>query len=155
VLEDQHEQAVGGADGEQVQDDRRQRDHDRAERREQEQEREPEHERDHPRHPRLHLLVEVPRSRGFPRNRVLDAVELAERARDDDGAQRVQCGERRGVVAAPGEPDLRARAPRVQGAPFAGRRITRPGEAVSRMRVCGGVPPVPMTGVMRVVVISN
>jgi hypothetical protein len=114
VLEDEHEQAVGGADGEQVQDDRRQRDHDRAERREQEQEREPEHERDHPRHPRLHLLVEVPRSRGFPRNRVLDAVELAERARDDDGAQRVQRGERRGVVAAPGEPDLRARAPRVQ-----------------------------------------
>ena len=65
-----------------------------------------EHERDHPRHPRLHLLVEVVRAGGLARDGVVDAVDLAERPRQHDVAQRGQRGERRLVVAVPGERDL-------------------------------------------------
>ena len=51
VLEHQDQHAVGSADGEQVEDDRLDRDHDRAERDQHQQERQPEHEGEHQRHP--------------------------------------------------------------------------------------------------------
>jgi len=59
LLEDEHENAVGGADGEQVEQDRLDRDDDRAERDEQQQEGESEHECEHDRRVRLHRIVEV------------------------------------------------------------------------------------------------
>ena len=46
-LEDEHQDAVGGGDGEQVEHDRLDRDDERAEGEEQDQERECEHEGDH------------------------------------------------------------------------------------------------------------
>ena len=63
VLEDEHQQAVRGADREQVEEDRLDRDHDRAERDQQQQEAEREHEGEHERRVALHLLVEVVRTR--------------------------------------------------------------------------------------------
>ncbi len=49
VLEDPDEHAIGGPDGEQVEDDRLDRNHDRAEGQEQQQECESEYEREHDR----------------------------------------------------------------------------------------------------------
>ena len=51
LLEDEHEDPVGGADGQQVDGDRRQRDRDRPERQRQQDEAQRQHERDHDRQP--------------------------------------------------------------------------------------------------------
>ena len=64
VLEDEHEDPVGGGDREQVEDDRLRCDHERAEGEEQEQEREAEHEGEHERRDGLHVVVEVLRLGG-------------------------------------------------------------------------------------------
>ena len=75
VLEDEHQHAVGGADREQVEDDRLDRDHDRAERDQHQQEREPEDEGEDQRQPARELIWRSPPS--WPRRR----VTLTRRAR--------------------------------------------------------------------------
>ena len=80
-LEDRDEHAVGGGDGEQVEQDRLERDHDRAEGDEQEPEGEQQDEAEDERH-RLGLGgVEVLRVRRRAGDGVLDAVDLADRLR--------------------------------------------------------------------------
>ncbi len=90
VLEHGHEHAVGGGDREQVEDDRLDRDHDRAEGDQQEQERQAKHEPEHERCVvREHGgLVVV--DRGVAGDVGADAAHLAERARDQVFAQRVE-----------------------------------------------------------------
>ena len=63
VLEDPDQHAVRRADGQQVEHDRGERDHERAERQQQQQEGEREHECEDPRRARLHERVEVIRHR--------------------------------------------------------------------------------------------
>ena len=59
VLEDEHDQAVGGADRQQVEDDRGRGDHDRPEDQRQQQEAEAEHEDEDVRQPVVHGVDEV------------------------------------------------------------------------------------------------
>ena len=83
VLEDEHEDSVCGSDGEQVEDDRLGRDHERAEGEEQDQEGEAEHEGEHEPHDRLHVVVEVLRLGGEPADRDLGVGNGADRRGDD------------------------------------------------------------------------
>ena len=92
VLEDEHEDPVRGRDGEQVEDDRLRRDHDRAEGDEQEQEREAEHEREHVRGDGLHLVVGVLRLGREPADRDLGVRDRADGRRDDLVPQRREGG---------------------------------------------------------------
>jgi hypothetical protein len=92
VLEDELEDAVARAHGQQVEHYRLDRDHDRPERDEQEQERQPEHEREYVRQVGLHGVVEVLRTGGHAGHVRLDAVDVADGGRDDVVAQG---GERR------------------------------------------------------------
>ena len=62
VLEDEHQQPVGGGDRQQVQQHRLDRDHERAERDQQQQEAQRQDEREDHRRVALHLLVEVVRA---------------------------------------------------------------------------------------------
>lgn len=64
VLEDPHQDPVGGRDREQVEQDRLDRDHDRAEGDEQQQEGRGQDEREDERQVRLHRVVEVLRGSG-------------------------------------------------------------------------------------------
>ena len=95
VLEDPRDHAVGGADGQQVEHDRLQRDDDAAERDEQQQEREAEHEREHERQARVHAVVEVLRAGGHAGHVGLGAGDAVDRLRD----RRVAQGRERGVGA--------------------------------------------------------
>ena len=100
VLEDEHEDAVGGADRQQVEDDRLDRHHDRAERDQQQDEREAEHEREHERRARRHGVDEVLRAGGHAGHGDLGAGELADGGRDDLGAQHLERALGGGVGAA-------------------------------------------------------
>ena len=99
VLEDEHQQPVGGADREQVEQHRLDRDHDRPERHEQQQEAEREHEREHERRVALHLLVEVVRARRLAGHGHVDARDASDARRDHLIAKRLQRRDR-GAVAA-------------------------------------------------------
>ena len=87
VLEDEHEDAVGRADRQQVEDDRLDRHHDRAERDQQQDEREAEHEQEHDRRVRGEVVAEVVRPGGRAGHGDLGAGQLADGGRDDLGAQ--------------------------------------------------------------------
>jgi len=82
MLEDEHEHAVRGGDGEQVEHDCLHGHDDRAEGDEQEQKGESEHERDHVRHPVLDLIREVDVLGCQAGDRRFDAGNAAERLRD-------------------------------------------------------------------------
>ena len=101
ALEHQHQQAVGGADGQQVEHDRLDRDDERAERDQQQQERRGEHEREHVGQVADHGVVEVAGRGGLSGGVGLDSVHLAERGRDELVAQRVGRLVRQLVGAAP------------------------------------------------------
>ena len=107
VLEDEHEDAVGGADRQQVEDDRLDRDDDRAERDQQQDEREPEHEREHERRACRQVVDEVLRAGGHAGHRDLGAGELADGGGDDLGAQDLEraLGRRVGAAALDRERD--------------------------------------------------
>ena len=83
VLEDEHEDAVGGADRQQVEDDRLDRHDDRAERDQQQDEREAEHEQEHDRRARHQDVDEVLRAGGHAGHGDLGAGQLADGGRDD------------------------------------------------------------------------
>ena len=86
LLEDEHEQAVGGADREQVERDRDGGDHDRAEGDREQDEAEPEHEGEHDREPAADDVEVVDALRGRSADEH-GRLELAERLRDQVGAQ--------------------------------------------------------------------
>src|SRR3954468_6004996 len=88
VLEDEHEQAVGGPDREQVEDDRLDRDHDRVEGDQHEQERESEHEGEDQRQPAPQLTGEILRARRVAADVDARAGDLPDRCGDDLVAER-------------------------------------------------------------------
>ena len=92
LLEDQHEDAVGGPDRQQVQDDRLQRHHDRAEDHEQQQEAEAEHEGEHERQVVLLRLDGIDASPPSGRRRGPVGLIAVEGGRDVVVAQALERG---------------------------------------------------------------
>ena len=111
-LEHQGQHPVGRAHGEQVEDDRLDRDHDRAERDQHQHEREPEDEREHERHPLGEQVAEVARLGGATGDPHRRAVDRADGRRDQVVADLVERGHRRlvGAVAAGRDRDTGHRA---------------------------------------------
>ena len=94
VLEDEHEDPVGGRDGEEVEDDRLRRDHERAEGEQEEQEREARARTRTRRGDGLHLVVEVLRLGGEAADGDLGVRDRADGRRDDVVPQRREGGVR-------------------------------------------------------------
>ena len=145
MLEDGDEDAVRGADREQVERDGGRGDHERPEREQQQHEREPEHEQEHVREPRPHLVVEVVGAGGHARHRHLDAGQRLRDRRDHRVAQRVQRGDRGRVVAVSGDREVDPRdrpvgvhADRERREQLAGRERALPEEVVGvlHLRAC-------------------
>ena len=105
-LEHGHEHAVGRPDGEQVEDDRLQRDHDRPEGHEEQCEREHEHEAEHDRRLSLEQRVLIRRLRRQARDCVLRAVHLADCRGKDVVAKQLQRRVRLGIRAGTDEWDV-------------------------------------------------
>jgi hypothetical protein len=126
MLEDEHEQSVRRADGEQVERDRLQGHDDRSERDQQQNEGERKHERDHVGNAALHVVREVDVLGSRARDRRLDARNRSERRRHELGAKPLDGVAARRVVAGAVERELERRRLVVEAAADREGRVREP-----------------------------
>src|SRR3954469_13652250 len=101
MLEDEYQDTVGCADGEEIQDDRLERNDDRAESEQQEDKSQDQHEDDHVRQPMPQLMREVNILGNLTSHRCLGARDRANRCRDQVRTQGPDGMTAGGVVAGP------------------------------------------------------